>query len=217
MIPEVDEALRRLVREEAVPDESVAVAFDAPTRDWSARRGGPVVNLYLHEVREDVAARTSGRVREPVAGPGGTSWRPPSVMVRMGYLLTCWTARPEDEHRLLAACLLGLLRHPVVPPRLLPTGVAGVGPGRVDLLVARPEGDARKSASLWQALGGELKPSLDLQVLVPVDLGLRYPAGPPVSQPVVLDVERLEGPVVSASERAGSRERVAGRSPQVPG
>ena len=60
VIHEVDEALRRLVRDEALRGSDLDVAFDAPTKDWAARRNAPTVNLYLYDLREDLRRRQRG-------------------------------------------------------------------------------------------------------------------------------------------------------------
>ena len=31
--------------------------FEAPTKDWVARRSGPAVDLYLYDIREDLQRR----------------------------------------------------------------------------------------------------------------------------------------------------------------
>ncbi|MGI9063197.1 MAG: Pvc16 family protein, partial [Pseudonocardiaceae bacterium] len=64
MIHEVDEALRRLVRGEALAGSDVDVVFDAPTKDWAARRNAPTVNLYLYDIREDLRRRERGLINE---------------------------------------------------------------------------------------------------------------------------------------------------------
>ena len=51
MIHDVDESLRALVARDALNGSGVEVAFDAPTKDWVARRNAPVVNLYLYDIR----------------------------------------------------------------------------------------------------------------------------------------------------------------------
>jgi hypothetical protein len=55
MIEEVDEALRGLVRREALNGSDVEVVFDAPTRDWAARRNAPPSTCT-----STTSARTSG-------------------------------------------------------------------------------------------------------------------------------------------------------------
>ncbi|MCW2776978.1 MAG: hypothetical protein JWN17_703 [Frankiales bacterium] len=199
MIGAVDDALRRAVRE-AVPDDAVAVTFEAPTKDWSARRSGPAVDLYLYDVHEVLSRRHAGRT--PVVEDGRVvGVRAPQRWYALSYLLTCWTARPEDEHALLSACLVGLLRHEVLPAAWLRSGGVALDQAS-ELQVAQPPPTDRKSPDLWSALGGELKPSLDLTVTVALDVGTVVPGGPPVTQPAVLDVQ------------AGAvRERAAGRVP----
>ncbi len=188
MIGSVDDALRRAVRE-AVPDDAVAVTFEAPTKDWAARRSGPAVDLYLYDLHEVLARRQTGR--EPVREGGRVvGVRPPQRWYDLSYLLTCWTARPEDEHALLSACLVGLLRHEVLPPEWLGAGAALAQP--CELQVAQPPPTDRKSPDLWSALGGELKPSLDLRVTVALDVGTVVLGGPPVTEKPVLVLQRTD-------------------------
>ncbi len=115
MIHEVDEALRRLLRA-ALPEGSGEVVFEAPNRDWAARRNAPTLNSYLYDIREDVARRERGAYAE--RGPDGVVLRrrQPPRWFRLSYLLTAWTNRPEDEHRLLSAALGALLAHELLPP-----------------------------------------------------------------------------------------------------
>ena len=81
MIHDVDESLRALVRRDALNGSGVEVAFDAPTKDWVARRNAPVVNLYLYDIREDLSRRDTawidvrgedGRIKERRLPPGGS-------------------------------------------------------------------------------------------------------------------------------------------------
>ncbi|HEY5629686.1 MAG TPA: Pvc16 family protein, partial [Candidatus Limnocylindrales bacterium] len=57
MISDVDQALEALVRREALNGSRVDVLFDAPTRDWVARRNSPTLDIYLYDIREDTARR----------------------------------------------------------------------------------------------------------------------------------------------------------------
>ena len=57
MIHEVDEALRRLVLRDAVDGTGVELSFEAPTKEWAARRNAPTVDVYLYDLREDVERR----------------------------------------------------------------------------------------------------------------------------------------------------------------
>jgi len=193
VIHEVDDALRRLVRGEALPGTDVEIAFDAPTKDWAARRNAPTVNMYLYDIREDLRRRQRG-LTNSYDGDGMVTARhlPPRYM-KLSYLLTAWTQRPEDEHRLLSSLLVALLRHEAVPPALLTGGVAALGLP-VPMTVALPPPEDRAFADVWTALGGELKPSLDVVISAPVDTGRTYPAGPPVQGGMELDLGG-DGPV----------------------
>jgi len=179
MIHEVDEALRRLVREEALRGSDIDVVFDAPTKDWAARRNAPTVNLYLYDLREDLRRRQRGLINE--YDPTGTrvvARHQPPRHIKLSYLLTAWTQRAEDEHRLLSSLLTTFLRYEAVPPNLLGGRLAELALP-VPLTVALPPPEDRSFADVWSALGGELKPSLDIVVSAPVDAGTVRPAGPP--------------------------------------
>ena len=88
MIQDVDESLRVLVRRDALNGGDVDIAFDAPTRDWSARRNTPTLDLYLYDIREDLVRREvmwdevrdeRGRVtvRRPPATTSCPTWSRP--------------------------------------------------------------------------------------------------------------------------------------------
>ncbi len=72
MFNEVDEALRALVRAEAVNSSDIDVVFDAPTKEWSSRRNAPTVNLYLYDIREDLRRRERGLMTRASSSCTGT-------------------------------------------------------------------------------------------------------------------------------------------------
>lgn len=178
VIHEVDEALRRLVRDDALRGTDVEVAFEAPTKDWAARRNAPTVNVYLYDIREDVRRRQRGLLNEYDNGQV-TARRLPPRHIKLSYLVTAWTQRSEDEHRLLSELLVGFLRHEAVPVALLTGSLVRLGLP-VPMTVALPPPEDRAFADVWTALGGELKPSLDVVVSAPIDSGRVFAAGPPV-------------------------------------
>jgi hypothetical protein len=188
---EVDEALRALVRTEVLDGSDVEVVFDAPTKDWSSRRNAPTVNLYLYDIREDLRRRERGLVNQ-YDGRTVVGRRQPPRHFKVTYLITAWTQRPEDEHRLLSALLYCFLRNESLPQELLRGPLAETGLP-VEVSVALPPPEDRSFADVWSALGGELKPSLDLVVTAPVDSGRLFPVGPPVDQPLNLSFGGAEG------------------------
>ncbi|GAA2724044.1 DUF4255 domain-containing protein [Cellulomonas aerilata] len=180
MIAQVDAALRSIVRSEAVPGADVEVVFDAPTKDWAARRNTPTVNLYLYDIREDLRRRERGWAEHRTDGVV-TSRTPAPRYFKLSYLVTAWTQRPEDEHLLLDSLLRSFLRYEALPEPLVVGPLAATGLS-VPVTVGLPPPEDRAFADVWSALGGELKPSLDVVVVTPVDTGIVYPVGPPVTQ-----------------------------------
>jgi hypothetical protein len=192
MIHDVDEALRKLVLQYAINGSGAEVSFDAPTKDWAARRNAPTVNVYLYDVREDLDRRQvefeeirdeTGRVIER---------RPPPRRYKLSYLVTCWTQRPEDEHRLLSTLLASFLKYETVPEEVLQGTLAEVS-ANTYISIALPPPKDRSLADVWSALGGELKPSLDLVVTAPLDAGRVTEAGPPVLEEPRIGVVSTNG------------------------
>ncbi|MFD5570030.1 DUF4255 domain-containing protein [Streptomyces cadmiisoli] len=203
MIHEIDEALRRLLRAQALPKDAAEVVFDAPTREWAARRNAPTVDAYLYDVREEVARRERGAVAVRDASGRVTRRRQPPRWFRLSYLLTAWTKRAEDEHRLLSAVLMGLLPHETLPAEYLGGPLADLGMA-VPLTVGVPPAESRSIADIWSALGGELKPSLEVVVVAPMPVSPDYAVSPPVLEPLVAVVQAL------------SRGRDGGSAPPAP-
>ncbi|GAB3425431.1 Pvc16 family protein [Flindersiella endophytica] len=185
MIHEVDEALRTLVRREVVNGSGVEVVFDAPTREWSARRNTPTVDVYLYDIREDLRRRERGLINEYNEEGRVTERRLPPRYFKFSYLITAWTQRPEDEHRLLASVLQCFLRYEKLPDDMLTGSLRELGL-EVPVTIALPPPQDRSFADVWTALGGELKPSLDIVVSAPTDTGRVYPAAAPALEPPLI-------------------------------
>ncbi|MFN8518226.1 MAG: DUF4255 domain-containing protein [Chloroflexota bacterium] len=192
MIHDVDESLRTLVKRDALEGSRVDLAFDAPTREWAARQNSPIVSLYLYDIREDVSRREVAW--ETQRGPDRmpTQHAQPPRRYRLSYLITAWTQRPEDEHRLLSSMLACFLRHPVLPTDVLVGDLTGTSLPVLTTIALPPPQD-RSIADVWSALGGELKPSLDLVVTAPLDASVRIPAAAPVLESPRIRVVRPDG------------------------
>ena len=203
MIHDVDESLRALVARDALNGSGagVEVAFDAPTKDWVARRNAPVVNLYLYDIREDLSRRDTAWIDVRNDDGRVTERRLPPRRYRLSYLVTAWTSRPEDEHRLLSSLLSGFVRHEFFPPELLKGSLEGEETP-ILITVGLPPADERKIADTWSALGGELKPSLDVVVTAPMNIARSIEAGPPV----------LEAPRLALIASAPRADAAGGRT-----
>lgn len=183
MIHDVDETLRALVRRDVLNGTKVDVSFDAPTKDWTARRQGPAINLYLYDVQEDLQRRPGQFVENrDDRGRVADRTRPPRRF-KLSYLLTAWTQRAEDEHRLLSALLACFLSYDGLPPDVLQGALAEQGEA-IRLTVGLPLPPERSLSDVWTALGGELKPSLNLVLTVPFPplAAHTQPVGPPVRE-----------------------------------
>jgi hypothetical protein len=182
VIGEVDSALRALIEREAIGRGDVEVVFDAPTREWAGRRNSPTIDVYLYDIREDMRRRERGMYNEYDEQVRVIARHLPPRHFKLSYLVTAWTQRPEDEHRLLSALLTTFLRFDALPEEVLSGSLAELGLP-VPVTVALPPPEDRAFADVWSALGGELKPSIDIVVSAPVDTGQRYETGPPVTVP----------------------------------
>src|SRR5712692_2143728 len=208
MIQDVDESLRALVKRDALNGSKADIAFDAPNKEWSSRRNTPTVDLYLYDIREDLEQREV--MWEDIRGDSHnarliTERRPPPRRFKLSYLVTAWTQRPEDEHRLLSALLGCFLRHPTIPADAL-SGTLVDAQQPIMLNIALPPPQDRSISDVWSALGGELKPSLDLVVNAPFEIKTAIAAGPPVLEEPKFVVAGPDGKTDAA---VGSRARAA--------
>ncbi len=204
MIHEIDDALRKLVERE-LAGSGVEISFEAPTSDWAARRSSPTVDLYLYDIREDRERRNVAL--EPVRDKTGVivGRRRPPRMFKLSYLVTAWTQRPEDEHRLLSTILACAVRYDALPRDIL-SGTLLEQPLNMPVTVALPPPEDRALSDVWTALGGDLKPSLDLVITAPVDSRHVEPVGPPV----------LEDPRISIDGTPTRKSRRRGAEPEEP-
>lgn len=202
MIEEVDAALRLLVEQEAAESADVQVVFDAPTKDWASRRTAPTIDMYLYDIREDLRRRSRGLLNEYDTNEVLQARTIPPRHFKLSYLVTAWTQRPEDEHRLLTLLLRCFLRYDAVPKEML-TGSLAELDVPVAMTIALPPPEDRAFADVWSALGGELKPSLDLVISAPAETGQRYPVAKAIDEPLRLSVGGTDGGWPPQEDRVG--------------
>ena len=208
MIAEIDEALRALIREEVLNGSGeVAISFEKPDEEWAAHQNTPTLNLYLCDVSENLVRREMAY--EPVRGDDGrvVERRPPPRRFDLAYLVSVWTQRVEDEHRLLDDLLVCLLSHEELPRRHLPDELAE-HPLPVRMTAGRPRPDNRKATDMWGAIGGTLKPTVDLVVTTPFVSRRVQVAGPPVLEEPRFAFAGPDGQ--DEQTRSGRRGRGAG-------
>ena len=151
-----------------------------------------------------------------------TAHAPRPRRFKLSYLITAWTQRPEDEHRLLAACLAALIRSRRPARRPTMQGALAEQPLPALVTVAQPLGPDRSIADIWSALGGEMKPSLDVIVTAPFVVAREVAAGAPilelpritVGRPDTDDVERVAA--LRRARATTSRRPTGGRTGTAP-
>jgi hypothetical protein len=202
MIHDVDETIREIVERNVLNGSGIDVSFEAPTNDWAAKQSGPALNFYLYDIREDLNRRLVEFVETRNAEGFVTDRRQPPRRYKLSYLATAWTQRPEDEHRLLSAVLAAFIQSDILPMDVL-RGSLAESADPVKVTIALPPPQDRSLSDVWSALGGELKPSLDLVVTAPFDPVRTLKIGPPV----------LEEPRLRVADEDGRREEVSRSRP----
>ena len=221
MIHEVDESLRLLMRQEALQGGDIDILFETPTKDWASRRNTPTIDVFLYDIREDIGRREEGVIDVRNSEGRVVSRQRPPRYYKLSYLVTAWTQRPEDEHRLLSACMAAFLKHGELPKELLIGSLEELGLS-VMVNIALPPPQDRSISDIWTALGGELKPSLELVVVAPLETNFPIHVGPLLLEPPIFGVRRAEGEVVERNRpddipgvppRAHRRRDEAGAAP----
>lgn len=208
MIHDVDESLRTLVERDVAPGSAVEISFETPNRDWAARRNAPTLNLYLYDIKEDLERRQV-QVDEVRDDRGIVTDRvPPPRRFKLSYLVTAWTQRPEDEHRLLSSVLSCFLRFDALPSDVLRGSLADQ-PHPIRLTIGMPLPPERSLNDVWSALGGELKASLDLILTTPIVTGRHLFVGPPVLEEPRIGVS---GPSIEREQAGGAKVSAKARA-----
>lgn len=189
IVQHVDDTLEKELRRGPLHSVNAQVVFETPNSDWSARRSGLCVNLFLHSIEEDTTQRQTGD--SSVIDEHGVvvGYHRPARHFRLGYALTVWGQSPRDEHRLLGT----LLEWCVATERLTPYPGLSAGPLSLKLRET-PEGAEPLATKLWSSLGTPARPVLDLMVTVPVT----RPGATVETEPVkglTLRAARLDPPV----------------------
>jgi hypothetical protein len=174
MIHHVDRAVEQFLRREAALAEAmVDISFNAPDRTWGAARTRPTVNCFLWEIVRNPGHLRTG-IQQRVSSDGGIERRQAPPVVDLHYLVTAWAAEYRDEHQLLGSVLRSILANRVLPADLLPAPLADARCG-----VALAPYDKHVPGEFWSALDGGLRPGLQLEVSLPMEVFAWQPAATP--------------------------------------
>lgn len=168
MFSDLDESIKNMLTAEMpVKNGQIDIKFDQPVREWSTKLVKPTVNFYLYDVRENVMLRQhqweqqrqNGGSRLDVSRMKRSPFR-----VDCCYMLTTWASEPDDEHLLLARCLLALFRNPILPEEYL-VGEMQSQEFEIQAKVASND-KLTNPAEVWSALDNEMRPSVSFVVTV---------------------------------------------------
>jgi hypothetical protein len=176
-----------------------------------------MLDCFLFDIREETALRNNAPLVRKLPG-GQIEIEPPPFRATAHYCLTAWSPAQEasgqkaaDEHALLGQVLQAIARHAVVPQELLQGALIGQSPPP-PLVVGGPSG-LLSPPDFWSAVGGRLRPSLELAVTVA--LTARPPAPGERVTSIVLDMGAGEqtcqiGGEVTGPDEAGAVSLVTG-------
>ncbi|MBN2394144.1 MAG: DUF4255 domain-containing protein [Anaerolineae bacterium] len=151
----------------------VHIAFEQPTRGWSAKLTKPTADFFLYDVRENNTLRQhqwehiNGSAMDKVAGRKRSPFR-----MDFAYMLTTWSPSDdagsyETEHDLLSDCILTLLRYPVLPDDRL-MGKLQDPSYPIQTCVSRND-RLTNPAEVWASLDNEMRPSISYIVTLALD------------------------------------------------
>jgi hypothetical protein len=204
VIAETDQALALVLKRKVIGNAAIAVAFDPPNRPWIQSLKGPVVNLFLFDIKENLHRRDV--MYERVPGPDGVTVarRPPPPRFDLHYTVSAWAPNVLVEHKILAAALRCFGSMTALPREALPGPLAALP---YEVLVTTESGPKR---GMFLNLGGELKTGFELTITVPMPGLPDLPAAPPVQQAKVA-INPVPG--ADATRTAAARETIPARPP----
>ena len=145
-------------------------SFETPDRNF-APQTDLAVNLFLHDVKENLSLREALPRIDVRADGVGVRRRPP-LRVDCSYLVTAWARKPpktQTEHQLLGEAFNWLSRFPVIPLDYFAAGVRPTQEFVPPTMVAQMDG-AKSAGEFWHALGIAPRPYFNLMVTLSMDL-----------------------------------------------
>jgi len=175
MISEVDKTIERLLQLSLGAPLPFDISFVLPDKAFAPlSESRHTLNCYLYDICEDLELR-SNEPRRIHHGDGTVEERKPPARIRLSYRLTAWSpvgATPGmepalDEHKLLSRVLAALLKYPLLPPDVL-QGQLREQELPIPTSVAMPDGIGNPG-DFWNAIGGQLRPSLDYRLTIALE------------------------------------------------
>jgi hypothetical protein len=174
MLHLLDDAVNGYLRNGVPLDSTVDISFATPNKEWKQGITRPTVNAYLWEIKRDPRRSASGiEIVEEESVPKRRLLLP---RVRVSYFVSVWTEDLRDQHLLLGKILESLLRRRVLPPEFIPEGLNTDGKS-IEMIIGATEELFGKE--VWATLEGGYRPGIDVQFILPVNVGLGQLPGKP--------------------------------------
>lgn len=170
MIGDLDRTIEKLLQSEFGVPLPFDLSFSVPEKTFSPVSTNKLtLDCYLYDISEDRDLRSAApMVREKADGTCDKI--APPVRVKLSYRITAWSPAPDslavvaaiDEHQLLSNVLKVLLKYPTLPSSALMGSLIGQEPPLPATAIS-PDG-GKNTWDFWNAIGGQLRPSLDYRV-----------------------------------------------------
>ncbi len=193
MLDDLDKSIEALLRNRGGIGQDIEIAFDQPNREWASRLSRPTLNLFAFDIRENQKLRQMDR-EIAKNGTSGKITLPPR-RVDVAYVVTSWTRKIEDEHRLLWRALSTLKRTLYLNPAAC-EGALRYSRIDIPLLVAETSPTMTTNmVDLWSVMDNQLH--LGFTVIATLELDVAFEEETPLV---------LEGTIrIAQSERPNER------------
>lgn len=179
MIHDLDQTLERIIYERGKLNRNeIDISFEQPNGEWSSRLSRPTLNCWSFDLRENKKLRSSNRRVERNGNTGNITFPPRRFDIT--YLITAWTRKIEDEHRLIWRALTALKQTPIIY-RDEAEGDLRYCEHDIPLLVATESDHPVNLVDLWSVLNNEMH--MGFTLIATLELDPMYD----VSGPLVLE------------------------------
>lgn len=169
MIHDLDSTIKNILLDKM--PSNIDVKFDQPVKNWT--QAGPILNLYLFDVRENNTLRAHQWQKangSDANGNGRDHKRRTPFRFDCHYLLTAWAKNIANQHQLLSEAAAVLLQYPILPEAYL---VGSLHPDRFEHPVEIParvgsHDKLTNPAELWSALDNQIRPAVSYIVTIPI-------------------------------------------------
>jgi hypothetical protein len=169
MLDDLDKTIENAFRNRGGLGTDIDIAFDQPNREWASRLSRPTLNMFSFDIRENQKLRMYEREVTRTNGHSAKITMPPRRM-DITYLVTAWTRKIEDEHRLLWRALTTLKRLGSIDPAAA-EGALRYSQVDIPLLVAESSPTMTTNlVDLWSVLDNQLHLGFTLIVTLELDV-----------------------------------------------